>query len=124
VEVVVNGISTLVQQEILARAVNLEKDECFYRDLAAAMGETCAGAAALLVAMAREEDAHRHRLLDLYRDSFGDEIPVNPDRIRSASTAPMDRCRASEDTGTSVRSGKARNPSVMGRALSIFSRRS
>jgi len=116
-------ISMLGQQEILTRAVNLEKDERFYRDLAAAMGETCAGAAALFVAMAREEDAHRHRLLDLYRGSFGDDVPVKTDPIDAASTAPADRCRVSVGVSTSgVQSGKARNPSSMLRAFAIFSR--
>ena len=116
-------ISMLGQQEILTRAVNLQKDERFYRDLAAAMGETCAGAAALFAAMAREEDAHRRRLLDLYRDSLGDEVPVKTDRIASASTASTQRCRVpAGDTPGGVQSGRACRPSAVQRAFAIFSR--
>jgi rubrerythrin len=69
--------SALSEQELLALAISLEEeDERTYNDLAEAMRETYPGTAAIFAAMAREEDAHRHRLLDLYRQKFGDHIPL------------------------------------------------
>jgi erythrin-vacuolar iron transport family protein len=69
--------SALSEQELLALAISLEEeDERTYNDLAEAMRETYSGTAAIFAAMAREEDAHRHRLLDLYRQKFGDHIPL------------------------------------------------
>jgi uncharacterized membrane protein len=40
------------------------------------MRETYPGTARMFAAMAEEEDGHRHRLLDLYREKFGDHIPL------------------------------------------------
>jgi erythrin-vacuolar iron transport family protein len=40
------------------------------------MRETYPGTARMFAAMAEEENGHRHRLLDLYRQKFGDHIPL------------------------------------------------
>jgi len=40
------------------------------------MRESYPGTARMFAAMAEEEDGHRHRLLDLYREKFGDHIPL------------------------------------------------
>jgi erythrin-vacuolar iron transport family protein len=69
--------SDLTQQELLALAIALEEeDNRTYSDLAEAMFETYPGTAQMFAAMAEEENGHRHRLLDLYREKFGDHIPL------------------------------------------------
>jgi erythrin-vacuolar iron transport family protein len=69
--------SELTEQELLALAIGLEEeDNRTYGDLAETMRETYPGTARMFAAMAEEEDGHRHRLLDLYRQKFGDHIPL------------------------------------------------
>jgi rubrerythrin len=71
------NFSDLTEQELLALAIALEEEDSrTYSDLADAMRETYPGTARMFAAMAEEEDAHRHRLLDLYREKFGDHIPL------------------------------------------------
>jgi erythrin-vacuolar iron transport family protein len=71
------NFSDLMQQELLALAIALEEEDSrTYSDLAEAMRETYPGTARMFAAMAEEEDGHRHRLLDLYREKFGDHIPL------------------------------------------------
>jgi rubrerythrin len=70
------NFSELTEQELLALAIALEEDNRTYSDLAEAMRETYPGTARIFTAMAEEEDGHRHRLLDLYREKFGDHIPL------------------------------------------------
>jgi rubrerythrin len=53
-----------------------EEDNRTYSDLAEALRETYPGTARLFAAMAEEENGHRHRLLDLYREKLGDHIPL------------------------------------------------
>jgi rubrerythrin len=71
------NFSELTEQELLALAIALEEeDNRTYGDLAEAMRETYPGTAQVFTAMAEEENGHRHRLLDLYREKFGDHIPL------------------------------------------------
>jgi rubrerythrin len=71
------NFSDLSQQELLALAIALEEeDNRTYSDLAEALRETYPGTARMFVAMAEEEDGHRPGLLDLYREKFGDHIPL------------------------------------------------
>jgi rubrerythrin len=71
------NFSELSEQELLALAISLEEDDGrAYADLAQMMRETYPGTAKMFVAMAEEEDGHRHRLLELYRGKFGDHIPM------------------------------------------------
>src|SRR6201995_3287416 len=71
------NFSDLTEQELLALAIALEEEDSrTYADLADAMRETYPGTARMFAAMAEEEDGHRHRLLDLYREKFGDHIPL------------------------------------------------
>ena len=71
------NFSDLSQQELLALAITLEEeDNRTYSDLAEAMRETYPGTARMFAAMAEEENGHRHRLLELYREKFGDHIPL------------------------------------------------
>jgi rubrerythrin len=71
------NFSDLTEQELLALAIALEEEDSrTYSDLAEAMRESYPGTARMFAAMGAEEDGHRHRLLDLYRDKFGDHIPL------------------------------------------------
>ena len=71
------NFSDLTEQELLALAISLEEEDSrTYSDLADVMRETYPGTARMFAAMAVEEDGHRHRLLDLYRQKFGDHIPL------------------------------------------------
>jgi erythrin-vacuolar iron transport family protein len=71
------NFSDLSEQELLALAIALEEEDSrTYSDLAEAMRETYSGTARMFAAMADEENSHRHRLLDLYREKFGDHIPL------------------------------------------------
>jgi len=69
--------SDLTEQELLALAISLEEeDNRTYGDIAEALRESYPGTAKMFAAMAEEENGHRHRLLDLYREKFGDHIPL------------------------------------------------
>jgi rubrerythrin len=71
------NFSDLTEQELLALAIALEEEDSrTYSDLANAMRESYPGTARMFAAMAEEENGHRHRLLDLYREKFGDHIPL------------------------------------------------
>jgi rubrerythrin len=73
----VKNFSDLTEQELLALAVSLEEEDSrTYGDFAAALRNAYPGTAKLFTAMADEEDGHRHRLLDLYRQKFGEHIPL------------------------------------------------
>ena len=69
--------SDLTEQELLALAISLEEeDNRTYGDIAELLRESYPGTAKMFAAMAEEENGHRHRLLDLYREKFGDHIPL------------------------------------------------
>jgi erythrin-vacuolar iron transport family protein len=69
--------SELTEQELLALAISLEEEDIrSYGDLAEVMRENYPGTARMFSAMAEEENGHRHRLLDLYREKFGEHIPL------------------------------------------------
>lgn len=69
--------SELSEQELLALAIALEEeDNRTYGDLAEAVRGTYPATARMFAAMAEEENGHRHRLLELYRQKFGDHIPL------------------------------------------------
>ncbi len=70
-------LSDLTEQELLALAISLEEEDSrTYGDIAEALRESYPGTAKMFAAMAEEENGHRHRLLDLYREEFGDHIPL------------------------------------------------
>ena len=69
--------SELTEQELLALAISLEEEDSrTYGDLAEALHGTYPGTARMFASMAEEENGHRHRLLDLYHQKFGDHIPM------------------------------------------------
>ena len=66
----------LTEREVLALAISLEEEDAhIYEDFADGLQENHPVAAAQFRAMRREEDSHRHRLLELYKSRFGDHVP-------------------------------------------------
>jgi Rubrerythrin len=69
--------SDLSEQELVALAVSLEEEDArIYDEFAQGLRETYPDTARMFAAMADEETGHRHRLFDLYRDKFGDHMPL------------------------------------------------
>ena len=67
----------LTEQEILALAISLEEEDArIYEDFAAGLEADYPEQAAKFRVMRKEEDAHRHRLLELHRARFGEHVPL------------------------------------------------
>lgn len=67
----------LSESEILALAISLEEeDERIYADYAEGLRQDFPGSAAVFDGMRDEEAGHRRRLIDLYREKFGEHIPL------------------------------------------------
>jgi erythrin-vacuolar iron transport family protein len=70
-------LKELTPQEILALAIQSEEEDGrIYADLAERIGRDYPDTAKSLRAMHDEEDGHRHRLISLYREKFGEHIPL------------------------------------------------
>ncbi|PYK01175.1 MAG: rubrerythrin [Verrucomicrobia bacterium] len=68
---------TLSEQEILALAIALEEEDArIYDDFADGLKDNYPEQAEKFKELRREEDGHRHRLLDVYRSRFGDHVPL------------------------------------------------
>ena len=68
---------SLSEREVLALAISLEEeDERVYADYAEGLRESFPASAAVFEAMRGEETTHRERLLALYRERFGEHIPL------------------------------------------------
>ncbi len=69
--------SDLTEQEVLALAISSEEDDArIYRLYAERLRSDYPASAAVFDGMAREEDGHRQRLIDLHRTRFGEVIPL------------------------------------------------
>lgn len=69
--------SDLTEQEILALAISSEEDDAqIYRLYAERLRGEYPGSAAIFDGMAKEEDEHRRRLIDLHQKRFGNVIPL------------------------------------------------
>jgi rubrerythrin len=69
--------SDLNEAQILALAVSAEEEDShIYRDFADSLRADFPATAELFNKMAAEEDGHRHRLSELYRQRFGEHIPL------------------------------------------------
>jgi rubrerythrin len=67
----------LNEAQLLALAITSEEEDGrIYRDFAEALRADFPATADLFVRMADEESDHRHRLLDLYRQKFGEHVPL------------------------------------------------
>ena len=68
---------SLTEQEILALAIALEEEDArIYEDFADGLQTNYPEQADKFRAMRREEDGHRHRLLELYKSKFGEHVPL------------------------------------------------
>ncbi|MGA3163412.1 MAG: iron exporter MbfA [Verrucomicrobiota bacterium] len=68
---------SLTEQEILALAISLEEEDArIYEDFADGLQTNYPEQAVKFREMRREEDGHRHRLLELYKSRFGDHVPL------------------------------------------------
>ncbi len=71
------AFQSLTEKEVLALAISLEEeDERIYADYADGLRAQFPASAAVFDGMKTEESTHRARLLDLYRQRFGDHIPL------------------------------------------------
>jgi rubrerythrin len=71
------AFSSLSEQEILALAISLEEEDArIYDDFADGLKTDFPATAELLKEMREEEDGHRHRLIELHRQKFGEHIPL------------------------------------------------
>src|SRR5271166_1956722 len=71
------NFNELSEREILALAISLEEeDERVYADFFEGLRENYAGSAAVFDSMRKEESEHRRRLIELYRQKFGEHIPL------------------------------------------------
>jgi erythrin-vacuolar iron transport family protein len=73
----VKSFSDLTEQEVLALAItNEEEDSRIYRGFADGLREQAPASAKMFELMAEEEVRHRTRLNDLYKQKFGDYLPL------------------------------------------------
>jgi erythrin-vacuolar iron transport family protein len=71
------SFNSLSEREILALAISLEEeDERVYADYAEGLRENFSASAAVFDGMRVEESSHRRRLIELYKEKFGDHIPL------------------------------------------------
>ena len=68
---------SLTEQEVLALAISLEEEDArIYEDFADGLQANYPEQAGKFREMRREEDGHRHRLLELHKVRFGDHVPL------------------------------------------------
>src|ERR1700756_1140957 len=71
------NFNELSEQEILALAISLEEeDERVYADFFEGLRQDYSGSAAVFNSMRKEESEHRRRLIEIYRQKFGEHIPL------------------------------------------------
>src|SRR6266849_2603096 len=71
------SFKSLSEQEVLALAISLEEEDArIYDDFADALKADYPATAMVLQQMRAEEDGHRHRLIELHRQKFGEHIPL------------------------------------------------
>jgi len=71
------NFDSLSEREILALAISLEEeDERVYSDFAEGLRDDFPASAAVFDGMKAEESGHRRRLIELFRQRFGEHIPL------------------------------------------------
>jgi rubrerythrin len=71
------SFKSLSEREVLALAIALEEEDArIYADLADGLKDSHPSQAEEFRRIRTEEDGHRHRLLDVYRQRFGEHIPL------------------------------------------------
>ena len=76
-DIAMRSFKSLSEQEILALAISLEEEDArIYDDFADGLKDDYPAQAEQFRKMRGEEDGHRHRLIELYRQKFGEHIPL------------------------------------------------
>jgi erythrin-vacuolar iron transport family protein len=71
------NFESLTEKEILALAISLEEEDArVYADFAEGLKETFPATAEIFEGMRKEEVGHRERLFSVYRERFGEHIPL------------------------------------------------
>jgi rubrerythrin len=71
------SFDSLSEREVLALAISLEEEDArIYEDLAAGLQKEHPQVADEFRKLRADEDGHRHRLLTLFRERFGDHVPL------------------------------------------------
>src|ERR1700757_5055299 len=71
------SFDSLTEREVLALAISLEEEDArVYADFVDGLRETFPASAAVFAGMREEEQVHRRRLIELYRQKFGEHIPL------------------------------------------------
>jgi len=71
------NFESLSEQEVLALAIELEEEDArIYADFAEGLRENYPASAQVFEGMRQEESHHRHRLFELYKQKFGEHIPL------------------------------------------------
>ncbi|HLJ92127.1 MAG TPA: ferritin family protein [Gemmataceae bacterium] len=71
------SFKSLSEQEVLALAISLEEEDArIYDDFSDGLKADYPATAQVLQQMRAEEDNHRHRLIELHRQKFGEHIPL------------------------------------------------
>jgi rubrerythrin len=71
------NFDSLSEREILALAISLEEeDERIYADFAEGLRQDFPASAEVFDGMRTEESSHRRRLIELFREKFGEHIPL------------------------------------------------
>src|SRR5271169_2928011 len=71
------SFESLTEREILALAITQEEEDArIYDDFAEGLKENHPEQAQKFDQMRRDEDSHRHRLLELFRSRFGEHVPL------------------------------------------------
>jgi erythrin-vacuolar iron transport family protein len=78
------SFDSLNEREVLALAIALEEEHArIYDDFAEGLRARFPAQALKFTELRRQEDAHRHRLLDHYRGRFGEHLPlIRPEDVR------------------------------------------
>jgi rubrerythrin len=71
------SFDSLSERQVLALAISLEEeDERVYDEYAEGLRQTFPASAAVFDGMREEESTHRRRLIELFRQKFGEHIPL------------------------------------------------
>jgi erythrin-vacuolar iron transport family protein len=99
----------LTEPQILALAITAEEEDArIFRDFADSLKKDFPATADLFTKMAAEEDGHRHRLIEAFRQRFGEHIPL----IRRHDVKGFYTHRPSW-ISTSIAPGKAREEAAL-----------
>ena len=71
------SFNSLSERDVLALAIHQEEEDGrIYGDFAEALREQYPATAEIFIGMQKEEADHRHRLAEMYRQKFGEHIPL------------------------------------------------